>query len=48
MTNKDVSKVKRKGTFKSAPLPVEALLVPAPEGEALVALAVADAPAVVA
>ena len=41
MTNKDVSKVKRKGTFKSAPLPVEALLVPAPEGEALVALAVA-------
>lgn len=24
MTNKDVSKVKRKGTFKSAPLPVEA------------------------
>jgi len=26
MTNKDVSKVKRKGTFKSAPLPVEPTL----------------------
>ena len=36
MTNKDVSKVKRKGTFKSAPLPVEAHVGPELAGEELV------------
>ncbi|KAF1010051.1 MAG: Ribosomal silencing factor RsfS [Pseudomonas fluorescens] len=41
MTNKDVNKVKRKGTFKSAPLPPETQAGPVPEGEALVKLAVA-------
>ena len=41
MTNKDVSKVKRKGTFKSAPLPVEAHTGPELVGEELVKVAVA-------
>ena len=41
MTNKDVSKVKRKGTFKSAPLPVEAHVGPELAGEELVKVAVA-------
>ncbi len=41
MTNKDVSKVKRKGTFKSAPLAVEAHVGPELAGEALVKVAVA-------
>jgi ribosome-associated protein len=41
MTNKDVSKVKRKGTFKSAPLAVEAHTGPELTGEALVKVAVA-------
>ncbi|NIL19843.1 ribosome silencing factor [Pseudomonas sp. AN3A02] len=41
MTNKDVSKVKRKGTFKSAPLPVEAHTGPELAGEELVKVAVA-------
>ena len=41
MTDKDVAKVKRKGTFKSAPLPVEAPTGPELAGEALVKVAVA-------
>ncbi|MBS4089384.1 ribosome silencing factor [Pseudomonas rustica] len=41
MTDKDVSKVKRKGTFKSAPLPVEVKTGPELAGEELVKVAVA-------
>ncbi|VVN88458.1 ribosome silencing factor [Pseudomonas fluorescens] len=41
MTDKDVSKVKRKGSFKSAPLPVPAETGPALLGEELVKVAVA-------
>ena len=41
MTDKDVTKVKRKGTFKSAPLPEEANTNEPLKGEELVKLAVA-------
>ncbi|SEM95011.1 ribosome-associated protein [Pseudomonas sp. ok272] len=41
MTNKDVAKVKRKGTFKSAPLPVAVATGPELRGEALAKVAVA-------
>jgi ribosome-associated protein len=41
MTDKDVNKVKRKGTFKSAPLPVEVHTGVALVGEELVKVAVA-------
>ena len=41
MTDKDVNKVKRKGTFKSAPLPVEAHSGVVLAGEELVKVAVA-------
>ncbi|MFW9269857.1 ribosome silencing factor [Pseudomonas sp. D2-30] len=41
MTDKDLNKVKRKGTFKSAPLPVEAHAGVALTGEELVKVAVA-------
>ena len=41
MTDKDVTKVKRKGSFKSAPLPVAAETGPALVGEELVKVAVA-------
>ena len=40
MTDKDVSKVKRKGTFKSAPLPEKAQPTEILKGEALVKVAV--------
>ena len=40
MTNKDVSKVKRKGTFKSAPLPEKAQPTEILKGEELVKVAV--------
>ncbi|WP_347902206.1 ribosome silencing factor [Pseudomonas purpurea] len=41
MTDKDVSKVKRKGTFKSAPLPEKVLSGEPLKGQALVDVAVA-------
>ncbi|MDR9752982.1 ribosome silencing factor [Pseudomonas sp. SZMC_28357] len=41
MTDKDLHKVKRKGSFKSAPLPVEVRTGEALAGEALVKVAVA-------
>ena len=41
MTNKDVSKVKRKGTFKSAPLPEVANTNEPLKGDELVKVAVA-------
>ena len=33
MTDKDVNKVKRKGTFKSAPLPEKVLAAEPPKGD---------------
>ncbi len=41
MTNNDVNKVKRKGTFKSAPLPEKVLAAEPPKGDELVKIAVA-------
>ena len=41
MTNKDVSKVKRKGTFKSAPLPEKTFSAEPLKGDELVKVAVA-------
>jgi ribosome-associated protein len=41
MTDKDVSKVKRKGTFKSAPLPEKTFSAEPLKGEELVKVAVA-------
>ena len=41
MTSNNESKVKRKGTFKSAPLPEKVLAAEPPKGDELVKIAVA-------